>query len=151
MNPGQLSAMFKRLREHPDAGIEHDTAVAIANAAHVNVEWLRFGTGKRDAESVNQPIEAEKALFKAAKELRADLEDFEAARAALKDTVFLLDSYLKRGGDLAEFAKDWVSAAQRLRQEGHPVNAGTIGTCIAINDVRTLHSEVEGLREDLKR
>ena len=71
--------------------------------------------------------------------------------AALKDTVFLLDSYLKRGGDLAEFAKDWVSAAQRLRQEGHPVNAGTIGTCIAINDVRTLHSEVEGLREDLKR
>lgn len=144
-NGAQVGSLMKRLRERPDASIEYDTAVAIANAAHVNVEWLRSGVGKRDAEQAVRATQTERALFEAAKDLRVDLEDFEAARAALKDTSFLLS------GDLLEFARDWLVAAQQLRKEGHPVNAATIGTRATVNAAKKLHEEVEGLRKDLKR
>lgn len=143
MNPGQLSATFKRLREHPNAGIEHDTAVAIANAAHVNVEWLRFGTGERESKPTTRTTEIERALFVAAQQLRVDLDDFEAARAALKDSSFLLS------GDLAEFARDWLIAAQQLRKDGHPVNAGTIGVRAALNAANRLSREVKEIREEV--
>ena len=54
-------------------------------------------------------------------------------------------------GDLLEFARDWLVAAQQLRQEGHPVNAATIGTRATVNAAKRLHVEVEELRKDLKR
>ena len=100
-------------------------------------------TDVRDTTLHQTSTSAEKALFEAAKELHVDLEDFEAARAALRDTSFLLS------GDLAEFARDWLIAAQQLRKDGHPVNAGTIGVRAALNAANRLSREVKEIREEV--
>lgn len=100
-------------------------------------------TDVRDTTLHQTSTSAEKALFEAAKELHIDLEDFEAARAALRDTSFLLS------GDMLEFARDWLIAAQQLRKDGHPVNAGTIGVRAALNAANRLSREVKEIREEV--